>query len=492
MRIKKKLIYIVLLILVFFTLFFVYFFKNIGTNNNFLIKVSSYVPSALKETLRDTIFVFRKNQLLEEQIEIQKSKNKRMKENIKQLVFESHDKAIKLGYIPINKLENDMEFEINGQNYLLKKFRTFLINTSKYPKSKSNSYLDIYKDELILVSAHGIFSHSKIENFENKIEKLDVISSNIKDLVEYKDFYLHTEFGIKDILVINDKIYVSYVNRKIINGNNCYNTSIMVAEINFDRLDFEIFFDTNECLDEENLGAHNSGGRMVKYNDQMILTIGEYNYMNKAQEKNSIFGKVIVLDLDKKNFYSQLAMGVRNSQGLYYSDKKNIVFLTDHGPQGGDEINFIDLNIDINKEIRNFGWPVASYGEHYGGKDAIFNEPLYETAPLYKSHTKYGFLEPIKYFTPSLGISQVLELDPKFLNSTYETDLLISALGQDINEGDMSLHLINLDNNFIYKKSEQIILNERIRDMIYYNKENKIILFLETTGSIGILSKKID
>ena len=56
----------------------------------------------------------------------------------------------------------------------------------------------------------------------------------------------------------------------------------------------------------------------------------------------------------------------------------------------------------------------------------------------------------------------------------------------------MSLHLINLDNNFIYKKSEQIILNEIIRDMIYYNKENKIILFLETTGSIGILSKKID
>ena len=40
-----------------------------------------------------------------------------MKENIKQLVFESHDKAIKLGYIPINKLENDMEFEINGQNH---------------------------------------------------------------------------------------------------------------------------------------------------------------------------------------------------------------------------------------------------------------------------------------------------------------------------------------------------------------------------------------
>lgn len=43
---------------------------------------------------------------------------------------------------------------------------------------------------------------------------------------------------------------------------------------------------------------------------------------------------------------------------------------------GGDEINFIELNIDTNKEIRNFGWPVASYGKNYGGKDTIFNEPL--------------------------------------------------------------------------------------------------------------------
>ena len=492
MKIKKNFIYIIVLFFVIFTLFFVYLFKNIGTNNSLIIKVSNYIPYSLKETLRDTIFIFRKNQLLTEEIEIQKSKNKKIKENITQSVFESHDKAIKLGYIPINKLEKDTEYQINGQNYVLKKFRTFLINTSKYPKSKSNSYLDIYKDELILVSAHGIFSHSKIKNFENEIQKLDVISSNIKDLVEYRDFYLHTEFGIKDILIVDDKIYVSYVNKKKLNDTDCYNTSIMVAEINFDRLEFEIFFDTNECLGEENLGAHNSGGRMVKYDNKIIFTIGEYNYMNKAQEKNSIFGKVIALDLDKKNSYKQLAMGVRNSQGLYYSDKKNTIFLTDHGPQGGDEINFIDLNIDINKEIKNFGWPIASYGEHYGGKDALFNQPLYEIAPLHKSHIKYGFSEPIKYFTPSLGISQVLELDPNFLESDYSTNLFISALGQDVNEGDMSLHLINLDNNFLYKGSEQVILNERIRDMIYLDKENKIILFLETSGSIGILSKKID
>ena len=105
MKIKKKIIYTVLFILIFFSLSFLYFYKNIGTNNPLVIKISKYIPSSLKETLRETIFIFRKNELLKEQIEIQKSENKRIKENIKKLVFESHDKAIKLGYIPINNLK---------------------------------------------------------------------------------------------------------------------------------------------------------------------------------------------------------------------------------------------------------------------------------------------------------------------------------------------------------------------------------------------------
>ena len=42
--------------------------------------------------------------------------------------------------------------------------------------------------------------------------------------------------------------------------------------------------------------------------------------------------------------------------------KKNIVFSTEHGPAGGDEIN---INFSPGKIIENFGWPISSYGEHY-------------------------------------------------------------------------------------------------------------------------------
>ena len=40
----------------------------------------------------------------------------------------------------------------------------------------------------------------------------------------------------------------------------------------------------------------------------------------------------------------------------------------------------------------------------------------YEKAPLHKSHSNYGFIEPIKYFVPSIGISQILKAEEGFKN----------------------------------------------------------------------------
>ena len=43
--------------------------------------------------------------------------------------------------------------------------------------------------------------------------------------------------------------------------------------------------------------------------------------------------------------------------------KKNFILATDHGPDGGDEINLIEVS-EINKnEIPNYGWPISSAGE---------------------------------------------------------------------------------------------------------------------------------
>lgn len=44
-----------------------------------------------------------------------------------------------------------------------------------------------------------------------------------------------------------------------------------------------------------------------------------------------------------------------------------------------------------NDDPPNFGWPVVSAGEFYGGKVGP-NEAKYKKYPLYKSHTDYGFI----------------------------------------------------------------------------------------------------
>ena len=105
-------------------------------------------------------------------------------------------------------------------------------------------------------------------------------------------------------------------------------------------------------------------------------------------------------------------MGHRNPQGLYYNKTNNFLLEAEHGPEGGDEINLIEL--DPNK-IPNYGWAISSYGEHYGGKNAPYNKKKYVKYPLYKSHSEYNFIEPLIYFNPSIGISQIVGLDKRIV-----------------------------------------------------------------------------
>ena len=60
-----------------------------------------------------------------------------------------------------------------------------------------------------------------------------------------------------------------------------------------------------------------------------------------------------------------------------FNSKNNYIISSEHGPIGGDEININSLN---KSEPLNFGWPIASYGDHY---TTNINR-RYELAPLKK------------------------------------------------------------------------------------------------------------
>ena len=107
-------------------------------------------------------------------------------------------------------------------------------------------------------------------------------------------------------------------------------------------------------------------GRMFQFKENKILfTTGDYRYRKLAQDLNSTFGKILEIDLENGD-YKIVSYGHRNPQGLYYDKDKNYIISTEHGPMGGDEIN---INFEPSKNIKNFGWPLASYGEHYSIKE---------------------------------------------------------------------------------------------------------------------------
>ena len=200
---------------------------------------------------------------------------------------------------------------------------------------------------------------------------------------------------------------------------------------------------------------------------------------------DSIFGKIISIDKISKKVRI-ISLGHRNSQGLSFDIENKVLYSTDHGPQGGDEINIIeDLNFeDLNFETPNFGWPIASYGIHYeyfSDEDLI---KLYQLAPLKKTHHELGFKEPIYIFNKSIGITQILP----FLNKKEnKTNLFIGALGNKISEGDMSINIISLNDKFLFDSKSVLAIGERIRDMLYLPKIHSIILTLESSGSLGVL-----
>ena len=96
-------------------------------------------------------------------------------------------------------------------------------------------------------------------------------------------------------------------------------------------------------------------------------------------------------------------------------------------------------------------------------------------------------LLPVKYFVPSVGISEIIKVPKKF-NDSFDNDFFLSSMGNNKEEGDLSIHHVKLNKNFTEVINEDVILiNQRIRDLKYINDINKVILFVENSPGIGIL-----
>lgn len=394
--------------------------------------------------------------------------------NNKQLEIDNIEKYLSPYYHNFNDLvfylSDEKKINTQQNQYLYKRIKTNLY----FAKStgKSTAYLELFDNNLILVTATGLFFSIKEDQLLNTKIKPKKINSNINDFFFNDKFYLRSNYGLKDVLIDRNNIYVTYNNEV---KKNCFNTGILKAEYNSNYLNFKKFFNHHECKSNLNskygtFSVNQAGGRLIKFKENYLLSHGSYSEFDEVQSSKSIFGKILKISKNG-NLIKIYSKGHRNPQGLNkYSE--DIILQTEHGPDGGDEINILE-------EDRNYGWPLASYGSHYKGQKFI--DKYY---PLPKKHG--SFTEPVKFFKNSIAISQIITVPKKFDNSKSKSIYLASMKKNENYGNQINLYKFKYENEILMMK-DTIPIGERIRDIIYNKKNNELIMFLDTSASIAFL-----
>ncbi|WP_136417946.1 PQQ-dependent sugar dehydrogenase [Herbaspirillum sp. ST 5-3] len=169
------------------------------------------------------------------------------------------------------------------------------------------------------------------------------------------------------------------------------------------------------------------GCRIVDFGDgSLFLTLGErYSRKEDAQKLDNHLGKVVRIRKDgsvppdnpfadrKSSPPGALpeiwSYGHRNSQGATIGPDGKF-WMHEHGPQGGDEINRPQAG-------KNYGWPVITYGENYGGGKIGAGITA-----------KEGMEQPLHYWTPSIAPSGMAFLHSDKYGKAWQGSLFVGSL----------------------------------------------------------------
>lgn len=268
--------------------------------------------------------------------------------------------------------------------------------------------------------------------------------------------------GLLDVLLDNDfpnnnTLYFCFSEP----GQGGNSTALAKARLSSDRLRLEelkiIFSQKPKVLSSAHFGcriveSHTNG----KPDGMLFMTLGDrYTLMNDAQNLNNHQGKIVRIYKDGRvpdnnPFVKRVgalpeiwSYGHRNVQGAVLSPDGTL-WTHEHGPQGGDEINPVLPG-------RNYGWPVITYGENYGGgkiglgltSQKGMEQPLHFWVPsiapsgmVFLNSERYGRAWIGNLFVGSLkfGYLNRMELSQPFGGKVIKEQKLLEDLGQRIRD----------------------------------------------------------
>ena len=212
-------------------------------------------------------------------------------------------------------------------------------------------------------------------------------------------------------------------------------------------------FDAEPCIPLAEKNLHQAGGRILADGpDRLLVVIGDHGVDESAREPDSHLGKLVHIAIETGEV-EILSLGLRNPQG-FVRDADGNLWETEHGPQGGDELNLLEPGA-------NYGWPFVSYGIRYGGR-------LFRTVPDESTGKHAAFARPVFAWVPSIGVSAMIVNDERWF-PLWKDDLLIGSLGVGSLETGSNGHSIFRvrRNGTNLQYVERIEVGYRVRDLTW-------------------------
>ena len=277
------------------------------------------------------------------------------------------------------------------------------------------------------------------------------------------DVEIHPEF------INNNYIYIGFTDYLNSKKNRTFTSIIRARLKNISLTDQKIIYKADDTF-YDNSTIHY--GTRIVFDDKGFLyfSIGDRGKRNQAQLLDYPNGKIHRLNADgsipsdnpffenNNAIKSIWTYGNRNPQGLAMHPASSILFETEHGPRGGDELNILSSG-------KNYGWPEITYGKNYSG------------TTITKYTHKEDMEQPVIHWTPSIAVCGIDFYDGELFNN-WKNNLLVSSLKFE------RLYRLEIDDDD--KVIDQEIIYEagsRIRD-VQTGPEGFIYIALEDPGRI--------
>ena len=231
------------------------------------------------------------------------------------------------------------------------------------------------------------------------------------------EVYFKSQGGLLDVIIdpafsSNQRVFLSYA----AGDGDSNRTTVASARLTDQGLqDLTVILEVNPAKAK---AAHYGGKLAFLPDGSLLVSVGEgFEYREQAQALDSELGKLLRIHPDgaapSDNPFPEKAprvysYGHRNPQGLAVDPLTGTLWMTEHGPKGGDELNRIEPG-------NNYGWPAITYGVDYSG--AIIS-PYTEAD---------GMEQPVVHWVPSIALSGLAVYRSEAF-PLWDGSLLIGAL----------------------------------------------------------------